>query len=217
MSRNSFEPISIVRKKVTLTHDFVSTSYHEAGHVVYGLLHFIMIYSAHVYECNEQVDGKTHYYSPYFENIKNQELLTDRLKAEIGLSYAGLAAQKYHYKLFSGSDKFLSCLDGSKDDMKTISDIIKKYSLTPPGRPRYSFKKKMIRQVDSELQEHWEAVTIVAHALFRKKRLSFHHLKKLLTTKTDNKEFWKEHLKKISHYYENEEKLDETDFLAMMA
>src|ERR1700722_10354612 len=130
MSRNGFEPISTVRKKVTLTHDFVTTSYHEAGHAIYGLLHFMMIYSVYVFENkkNKRVEGFTHYYTPFTE-IEDSTLLLERIQSEIGLSYAGLMAEKYQYKLYSGLDKFPTCLDGSKADQKEAADLIIKHNI----------------------------------------------------------------------------------------
>lgn len=219
MPQKRSEPISDVRKKVTLTHDFISTSHHEAGHTVYGLLHFMMIYSVLIFQNkqNKRVEGWTHYYSPEFDKIEDPALKLERLHAEVGLSYAGLAAEKRQYKLHSGSDKFLTCLDGSCKDRKEAAELIRKHDLAPAGRQRTNFKKRMIRKVDRELQEHWDAVTIVAHALFRKKRLSFANLKSLLTTKTENKEFWKERFKTISRYYDHEDEFDAEAFRMMLS
>lgn len=219
MPRNGSESISTVRKKVTLTHDFVTTSYHEAGHAIYGLLHFMTIYSAYLFinKKNKRVEGFTHYYSPYFTEIKDPILLAERVQAEIGLSYAGLVAEKIWYKQYSGLDKFPTHLDGSKNDHQEAAALIIKHNMAPPGRKRANYKKKMMRQVGHELQEHWNAVTIVALAMFRKKRLSFDKLRILLTTKTDNKEFWKERLRAIKHYYDNEKSLTEEDFMSMIS
>ena len=211
--------ISDVRKKVTLTHDFISTAHHEAGHAVYALLHHMMVYSVTMFQNkkNKMAEGWTHYYSLEFDKIQDPVLKQERITAEICLSYAGLAAERYQYKLHSGSDKFLFCLDGSRKDRKEASAIIKKYDLAPVGRPRTNYKKRMIRKASRELQEHWDAVTLIAHALFRKKRLSYDKLRVLLTTKTDNKEFWKERFKDISHYYDNEQAIEEKDFASMIS
>jgi hypothetical protein len=219
MPRNGSEPISTVRKKVTLTHDFVTCSHHEAGHVVYGLLHFMMIYSAYVFmhKQHKRVEGYTQYYSPYFTEIQDPTLLSERVRAEIGLSYAGMMAEKYQNKLYSGIDDFPACIYGYGEDQREAHDLIVKHNMAPPGRKRYNYKKKMMRQVSRELQEHWDAVTIVAHAMFRKKRLSYDKLRTLLTTKTDNKEFWKERFRAISHYYDNEKSLTEQDFMSMIS
>lgn len=218
MPHNSATPISTVRKKVALTHDFISTSHHEAGHTVYGLLHFMIIYSVSIFQNkqNKRVEGFTHYDSPEIEEIKSHKLLMERLRAEIGLSYAGFVAEKYQYKLHSGSDKFPSCLDGSSDDQQEASELIKKYNLASPGRQRHNYKKRMIREVTRELRKHWDAVIVVAHALFRKKRLSFANLRSLLTTKTENKEFWKKQFKIISRYYNSNNEFDEDAFMSMI-
>lgn len=212
------EPISDVRKKVTLTHDLISTSHHEAGHTIYALLHFMTIHSVWVFQNkqNKRMEGWTHYYSLELDDIQDPALKQERLHAEIGLSYAGLVAEKHQYKLHSGSDKFLTCLDGSRKDRREAAEIIKKYELAPSGRQRANYKKRMIRRVSRELQEHWDAVTAVAHGLFQKKRLNFEDLKNILTKKTENKKFWKERMKMISKFY-NKETIDEKEFRSMIS
>jgi len=206
--------ISSVRKKVTYTHELISGAYHESGHTIYGLLHFMMIYSVKVFpdKKTNRIQGLTHYDSFFdLDQLNDKILLNERLNSEIGLCYAGLVAEKYQYKLHSGSDKFPSFLDGSSNDLQEASVLIKKFELAPPGSKRYNYKKRMIRKVAKELQEHWEAVTVVAHALFQKKRLNFEALKNLLTKKTQNKEFWKERFKIIEKFC-NDSILDENDF-----
>lgn len=192
------------RKKVTKTYEFISTSYHEAGHAVYGLLHFMKIESVYVFEDKKfkRINGFTHYHSPQLDSIEDIKMLGNRVYAEIGLSYAGLVAEKHQFLLASGSNKFpLFLKDGSSDDTIEASKVMRKYQVAPPGRKRYEFKKKMIREVGQELQEHWDAVTLIAHALFRKKQLNFLELKTLLTRKTNNKKFWKNQFKIIEPIY----------------
>lgn len=206
MANNGIRSISDIRKKVTKTYEFISTSYHEAGHTVYGLLHLMKIDSVNVYEDKKfkRIHGFTHYNSTALETIEDAAFLTDRAIAEIGLSYAGLVAEKHQFKLASGSDKFpLFLKDGSSEDTMSASSIIRKYNMAPPGRKRYEFKKKMIKKVGYELQDHWDAVTIIAHALFRRKQLSFFDIKELLTKKTKDKKFWKEQFKYIASMYDD--------------
>ena len=69
----------------------------------------------------------------------------------------------------------------------------------------------MIKEVNDELKENWDAVTVVAHALFKKKRLNFDELKMLLTTKTESKEFWKEQFAIINNFYSHPP-LDKKEF-----
>jgi len=51
------------------------------------------------------------------------------------------------------------------------------------------------------LIEHWEAIDLVAHSLFKHKRLSYQDLKVLLTTKSRNRKFWKETFKEIDQIF----------------
>jgi hypothetical protein len=205
MANYSINSIEDLRRKVTQVHEYIATSYHEAGHTIYGLLHFMKIESVYVFEHkkSKRIEGFTHYESPPLKEITDNSLLMDRVLAEVCLSYAGLVAEKHQFKLFSGSDKFPSFLkDGSSNDTMEAATLIKKYNVAPPGRKRYEFKKKMIKKVSLELQDNWDAVTLVAHALFQKKKLYFADLKELLTKKTKNKKFWKEQFKTLATIYD---------------
>ena len=204
--------IGEIRKKVTKTHELISTAYHEAGHTVYALLHHMFVQSVYIFEHKKwkRIHGFTHYNSPSVSSIKDSDLQQSLLINEIKLSYAGLTAEKYHFKCISGSDKFPMFLkDGSSDDTLSAAALMKKYNLAPPGKKRYNYKQKLIRETLHELQLHWDAVTVIAHALFKHKKLSFEDLRLLLTKKTRNKKFWTEQFKEISFIYENAATLDE--------
>ena len=99
--------------------------------------------------------------------------------------------------------------DGSSEDILVSANLIKKYNLVPPGRKRYNFKQKLIRETLHELQEHWDAVIVISHALFKHKKLTFEDLYSLLTKKTQNKKFWVEQFKQIQFIAENAGNLDE--------
>jgi hypothetical protein len=191
MVRYDLNDLDLIREKITNTHDFISTSYHEAGHTIYALLHFIKVDSVRVFvdKKTERVGGLTWYRLP--PRIDHNTDL-NFAKSEICLKYAGLVAEKHHFKQISGSDKFpLFLKDGSSEDTITAAKLIKRHNLAPPGKPRYNYKKKLIGKTLKELQKHWEAVTVVAHRLFNKKRISFDELRKMLTTQIADKEFWK--------------------------
>src|SRR5258708_40182470 len=103
MAKNA-ESLSSVRKKVTHTHELIGTSHHEAGHTIYALLHFMMVYSVRVFQNkkSKRIEGFTHFY-PLVEthNLDASPLRDDRLNAEVGFYYAGLVSEKYQYKLHS--------------------------------------------------------------------------------------------------------------------
>lgn len=214
----SSQSLNSIREKVTYTHELISTTHHEAGHTIYALLHYMMVHSVRVFQDkdSERVDGFTYYNSLSLETIEDPVVLAERVQVEIGLSYAGLIAEKYQYKLHSGSDKFPSFLDGSSKDLSEASQLIKKYQVAPAGRKRYVYKKQIVRQVTNELQTYWEDIVLVAHTLFRKKRLSFADLKNLLTKKSSSKDFWKERLKIVESYYQTTD-LDEQVFRSILS
>ncbi len=213
--------IADIRKKVTKTHEFISTSYHEAGHTVYALLHLMKVSSVAVFENKKlkRIHGITYYdYPSDFDEIQDSDLLNTLVRAEVGISYAGLIAETSLFKSISGSKQtptFIS--DGSASDNKSAREVIKKYNLAPPGPKRTLYKQKLMREVQGELHFHWDAVMVVAHALFRHRRLSYADLQELLTKKTRNKKFWKDQFKNISYFYNNNKNLDEKDLKFMLS
>lgn len=215
MANNIVGSLDLVRKKLQYTTDLISTSYHEAGHTVYGLLYLMKITSVWVFENKKckRIEGFTHYELPVdLSEVKDSTLLSEVIKAEICLKYAGLAAEKYHFKSISGSDKYpLFLRDGSSDDTLAAAALIRQYNLVPPGKKRYNFKKKLIKETLKELQDNWDAVTVIAHALFKKKRLSYVTLKKLLTKHTNDPEFWKQIFYNLDSIFSKHAPLDEKD------
>jgi hypothetical protein len=220
MANSGVGSIVEVRKKFHLTHELILTSYHEAGHAIYGLLKGMKIESVSVWENRKtkRIDGFTHYSSPDITKFNDPELFNYWLYAEICCFYAGLASEKYHFKYTSGSDKLpMFIKDGSSNDILSAAALINQYNLAPPGRKRYFYKKKLISNTSKELQEHWDAVTLIAHALFKKKRLNFNDLKIVLTKKSINRKFWKKQFEMISYIDDNSQTLDEQEFKIILS
>jgi ATP-dependent Zn protease len=197
--------IGEIRKKVTKTYELIATSYHEAGHTVYALLSFMKVNSTYVFEHKiyKRIHGFTQYQSVDLD--RDHIFFNIYLEQEIGLSYAGLLAEKHHFKSISGSDQVpMFIREGSSDDLKGVRDLCRKYNPVPPGKKRDAYKRKIVRKTHNILVEHWDAVDLVAHALFKHKRLSFHDLRELLTKKSKNKQFWKEQFKIIIKTFGND-------------
>lgn len=206
-----------ISKKIANKFELMLTAFHEAGHTVYALLHFMNICSVRVFQdkSNKRFAGFTYYSSLNIDKIEDNDLLLECLRAEIGLLYAGLITERYQYKLYFGSDRFPSFLNGASEDLKDASEIIKKYNIVPPGKRRYNYKKKILRKASFELKDNWDAVIAVAHALFQKKRLNFNDLKNILTKKTIDKDFWKRRMKDIKIFYDKSV-LDENKFKSII-
>src|SRR5690242_13055202 len=101
--------ISDIRKKVTHTHELISTAYHEAGHTIYGLLHYMQINTVCIFEDKKykRICGVTIFNYPIEScEVDDIELFNKLIRSEICINYAGLAAEKYYFKIISGSDKF---------------------------------------------------------------------------------------------------------------
>jgi len=211
--------IQDVRKRFQKTHELISTTWHESSHTIYALLNFMKVEEVSVYEDkkSKRICGLTHYISPSILEISDSELLSERIHAEIGLCYAGLAGEKRHFKISSGSDNFPRFLkEGSHLDISNAAAIFQKYNLAEPGRKRSAYKKKIMKVVEECLIEHWDAVAIISHHLFKKKKLSYQELKSLLTKRSQNKEFWRNQFKLISSFYQNTGILDENHFKMMV-
>ena len=203
-----------IRKKISRTHEMISTSYHESGHAVYSLLYGLRVSSVCIFENkkNNRIEGFCYYETPNLLKIQDINLLYSLLNYEIGIKYAGLTAERYFFKIISGSDKFPIFLrDGSSDDTLSAAAIIRQYNVAPPGKKRYEFKKKKIKQVLQDLTNYWDDVTLLAHALFSKKKISFSDIKKLFLKKSPNKKFWKNKFKDIANVFEKNLSLDEKD------
>ena len=218
---NGVGSIGEIRKKVTKTHEFISTSYHEAGHTIYALLHLMKIIHVAVFENKKlkRIHGETYYDHPVdFNSVKDSDMLANLVRADMGMGYAGLIAEKTLFKSISGSSQTpIFIIEGSADDNKDAAGLMTKYNLVPPGPKRAAFKKKLMREVQGELHFHWEAVTLLAHALFKHRKLSGQDVATLLITRSKNKKFWKEQFKKINYIYDNSASLDEKDLKIMVS
>lgn len=211
--------LSNIRKKFHKIHDLISTSYHEAGHTIYGLLHGMHIESVLVFETKKtkRIEGFTAYHPIEFSEIQDPELLSDRLHASICLHYSGLVAEKRLFRMISGSEQFPMFLkEGSSTDFSEAAALIERFNLVESGRKRYNYKQKLLKEIDSELQDNWDAVTLVAHALIKKKKLHLPDLKTLLIKKSDDREFWKNQFKIFDELHLNSEPLDEKEIKSIL-
>lgn len=202
---NNTVPIREIRKKVTKIHELISTSYHEAGHTIYSLLHLMHVFSVSIYEDKEtkRIHGLTqYYYLGNLDEVPEGDVKKYMLLIEISNSYAGLIAEKILFKSISGSDKIpMFTKNLSSEDNIEANNLIKKYNIVPPGKKRSAYKRLLNKKVSLELNSNWDAVSTVAHALFKHRRLTYDDLKELLIKKTNNKKYWKEQFKKMDRYY----------------
>lgn len=194
--------IGEIRKKVTKTYELITTSYHEAGHAVFALLCEMKVSSVCIFEHKmlKRIHGFTQYESPDLD--PHHSLFDVRLQQEIGLSYAGLLAEKYHFKSISGSDQIpMFIKEGSSNDLMSVRKAIHKYNPAPAGKKRTLYKQKIARNTLNMLIEYWDAVELIAHSLFKRRKLTFQDLRQLLIKKSKNKKYWKEQFRIILQYF----------------
>lgn len=204
---------SISIKKAAINHKKISASYHEAGHVIYGLLHFMNIESVQVIEDSSgDITGNTDYSVLIADHFSDSELVQKLVRFEIGMCYSGQLSEKIHYKYSSGSDKLPIFLrDGSSYDTTAAACLIKKFRVASPGRGRYKYKRKLLKEVEEELVEYWSDVILISHNLFSDKKLNFDKLKSLLCKESINSLFWKKHIKDVLNIHKNSARLDDKD------
>ena len=195
---------SQLSKKIAKQFELIATSVHEAGHTIFALLCKMRVPSVKIFfnKKTKRVEGCCNYEMPDYDIIKNKNLCKTLIEYEIGIKYAGLTAEKYHFKTLSGSDKFpLFLRDGSSDDTSAASLLIRQYKIVPVSKKIIEYKKKKINQISDILQEYWDDVILISHCLFSQKTLSFSTLKKVLTKKSKNKIFWKTQFKLIGRIF----------------
>lgn len=206
--------------KKRLSHEFeiITTAFHEAGHVISGLLNMLKVQSVGIDAKIDRDKNKDLGYTNFliaadFQCVEDADLFNELLIREIYVNYAGLAAEKLFYKDTCGTYNIPMIIKvGSYMDRDRCSELISTYNLAPPGKKRFLFKKKALSYSMRQLEESWSDVKLVAHALFRKKRLSYDQLKSLLIRKSEYKEFWKLHFKKINTLYNNYQYMSDKDF-----
>jgi hypothetical protein len=197
-------------KKLASSLDLISTSYHEAGHTIYGLLHFMKITSVYVYKEDDRIVGDTNFIYFGYEKFNDKDLLSFFINADISMLYAGFTCEKYNYKNILGLDNFPSFLkSGSFYDLKDASILFRKYNIVPAGKKRLLYKKKLIKNINFVIEKYWNDIKLIAFTLVKKKKIFFPDLKNILTKKSENKEFWKKQFKIINHYYKNIDDVDE--------
>jgi hypothetical protein len=219
MAKNR-KSIGEIRKKVTTTYELISTAHHEASHAVFAFLHFMPASLVSIYENKQfkRIDGLTIWgYSDDFSHIKDSDLLKRLIKAEIGILYAGLIAEKILFKQISGCDQVPFFIkQGSSDDNKAAAKLVKDHNLAPAGRKRWDYKQKICREVATELNDNWDAVSVIAHALFKNRRLDYKEMQELLTKKTKDKKFWRARFKQINSFFDNINSLDENFLMIIL-
>jgi hypothetical protein len=195
-----------IAKKQSSDYELIATSYHESAHAIVALANLVCVDDVSI-TINE--GGDTNYCLfeadlAIDENVKNIVLMS-----ELKTIYAGLVGEKMYYRDICGNRKFPMHLKiGSSIDMCAASKIIRKYKLAPSGKLTMKLKEDIRIEVERFLIRHWESVKLIAHTLYKKKKLNFFELKYILSRSKD-KEFWKDKFKKIKIIYEDEEELTE--------
>lgn len=226
MTNSGQEDFSSKTIKLSYDHELITTCYHEAGHTISGLFNFMTIPSVYIEiprnrkiktKINSNLGITLYEAAISYDDVKDEELYQKLVMSDIYINYAGLAAEKLFYKEICGTDQLPMALKhGSYLDRDNVSDIIKKYNLAPPGRKRHLFKKKALNDCMRTLSVMWEDVRLVAHALYKSRKLYHADLQEILIKKSPNRNFWKKQFRAIELLQIEIIQLDEKKLKAIM-
>lgn len=203
------KPLKVsITKKQSCDYEMIASAYHEASHTIAALANFVLIDAVRI---AWDKGGDTFYSIQYHADETEDPILKKLIvMAELRTIYAGLVGEKIYYKQICGSNKFPAHLKiGSSSDMKVGSDLIRRYKLANPGKETHQLKQDVRQDMEKFLYKHWETVKLLAHTLYRKKKLNFTELKYLLTRAKEDKDFWKDKFKRIKMIYEAKSELSE--------
>ena len=174
-------------------YELIATCYHEAGHVVLGILNLIKTKTVTV-NVSGNIGGSTltlfHVPSRHTTNDVKNILLASRLY----MLFAGTVAESIYYKDICGAELPPHLKIGAKFDLMMINKIISKFKLASPGKPRKKLKLVLKNKTNSLLKNHWFEVRSLAHLLYSKRTLIFEDIKKLLINIPGRKAYWQTHL-----------------------
>lgn len=176
-------------KKQAIDYSAIAASYHEASHSCLALYRHIFVPDVSIKIDGSDAVGLTSFYLYKNGDVLDLELKTMLLLAEIEMTYAGMIGEAVYYKETCGSSVFPRHLkSGSSEDIQNAQDLIRKHLLAAPGKETAALKKQLKKQVEAIIIEHWASIKLLAHAIYNRKRLTFHDLKNILCRKND---FWK--------------------------
>ena len=203
--KKKLNKLSIAKQQAN-DYGLIATSYHESAHTIVGLANLLKIDNVNVIDSQE---GSTFYLMYQADDAKDDAVLQEILvMSEVKTICAGLVGERMYYRDICGSSKFpMHLKNGSNIDTAAISKLFRKYHLANSGKATYNLKQEIREDVEKFLIEHWEAVKVVAHALYKKKKLSFSELKYLLIRLPEDKEFWKDKFKTIKVLYDEKNDL----------
>jgi hypothetical protein len=214
LSKNIYQSSASTTEAQANDYYLIASSYHEASHTVMGLYNLILINDVSIVRGQ---GGNTNYVTYEAKEFNDVELQRVVFLTELQLIYAGLIGEKLYYQDICGSIRFPQHLRvGSSADMKMAYAIIRDNKLSLPGAETSKLKNDLIKYVETFLTENWEAIKIIAHSLYKKKKLSFDELKYLLTRNSINKELWKDKFKKINFIHTRKKDLLEAEIKKLL-
>ncbi len=184
------------------TYDQITCSIHESGHALCALFFNMKVDMVHLFDDKKtkRVAGMTYFIHAMANENDSNALFTSLIESEICVNYAGLLAEKCHFKKISGSDKYPgSWKNGSFDDTTSAARLLSFISI--PGKERHLLKKKIMGEAYFILNKYWDDITLISHALFKKRKIFFSDLKNILTKKSKNKVFWKKQFRNIIYIF----------------
>lgn len=187
-------------KKQSIDYSLIAAAHHEASHTIVSLLNLIQVSDVAVKIDGSDAVGLTQFYMYKNSIIEDQELLEILITSDLFVAYAGLQGEKLYYRDICGSSKFpLHLRIGSSEDFSAAQKLIRTNNLAAPGKETSALKKKLQAEVEQMLIAYWSDVKLVAHQLYKRRRLYYRDLKNILArAPNENRLFWKQQFKIIN-------------------
>jgi hypothetical protein len=193
--------IHYIKSKIFSEYDKISTSYHEVGHIICAIYHYLKPHELKIFKeaDNYHYEGIAVYesYSDFLSKARKQDV-KKLCYSEISISYAGTVAERLLFSRISGKNKLLKVLHGfSTEDFKEVNYIINKYNLAKPGRLRKRLKSKITTYTENVLTTFWQDVELLSYKLISKGSLKEKEIRSLLVNESTNKKVWTHRYKVI--------------------
>jgi len=198
------------KNEIGFIYELIHTSYHESAHTICALLCLTKIDYVKIFEEETSNDlGETVFTTLDEESFLDENLKKVRIISEIYIRLSGINADKILFRKNCGLNKTpKNILDRSYEDLKVSSSIIKKH-IVNSKKEKKIIKNLFMKESYNIIENNWDDISLISFYLLKKKYLSYIDLKKILTTKSNNKIFWKNQFKILKKMFINKQGVDE--------
>jgi hypothetical protein len=166
------------------------SSHHEAGHVVLSILALIHPLKVSIFG-KGYIAGETVTSVPTFPSSglkpRGPELFL--LHGRLRMFLAGHASEKRFFETLVGEKVPRSLRLTAKNDFEAYRAIVRKRYAKSDARLR--LRKRLDRETDQLVKEHWVVISAVAKSIAQFKQLDYHGIKQAILGSKHQVRFWK--------------------------